>query len=292
MKNTLKASAPIKRRGFTLIELLVVIAIIAILAAILFPAFAKARESARRASCSNNLKQIGLGIMQYSSEYDGYMPPSQLPTGFIPAGTNVYSWPTLMFPFIKSADVFVCPSGGNSGAKDLTVGFTATPSSKPYTGITDSAVAPYGTGGDGTTLAVCLVPRLSYGRNLITNTSAAWPNSGKTAGFYASTNDKSGFVTTATTASVNDAAIAEPSTTIHIFDACAGTSTAGVDPRGLGSAMRAIQTADRTDMFKNDTASKVANRHLEGFNALYGDGHVKFRRWGTTSPSEWTVQSD
>ena len=59
------------RRGFTLIELLVVIAIIAILAAILFPVFAKAREKARQASCSSNLKQIALAALQYATDYDG-----------------------------------------------------------------------------------------------------------------------------------------------------------------------------------------------------------------------------
>src|SRR5471032_187855 len=63
-----------KFKGFTLIELLVVIAIIAILAAILFPVFARARENARRASCQSNLKQIGLGFQQYSQDYDERFP--------------------------------------------------------------------------------------------------------------------------------------------------------------------------------------------------------------------------
>ena len=63
-----------KKKGFTLIELLVVIAIIAILAAILFPVFARARENARRASCQSNLKQISLGVMQYTQDYDERLP--------------------------------------------------------------------------------------------------------------------------------------------------------------------------------------------------------------------------
>ena len=68
-------------KGFTLIELLVVIAIIAILAAILFPVFARARENARRTSCLNNMKQIGLGFMQYTQDYDEKYPPNMPETG-------------------------------------------------------------------------------------------------------------------------------------------------------------------------------------------------------------------
>ena len=65
------------RRGFTLIELLVVIAIIAILAAILFPVFAKAREKARQASCLSNVKQMCLALMQYAQDYDETLPQGQ-----------------------------------------------------------------------------------------------------------------------------------------------------------------------------------------------------------------------
>jgi prepilin-type N-terminal cleavage/methylation domain-containing protein/prepilin-type processing-associated H-X9-DG protein len=93
------------RRAFTLIELLVVIAIIALLAAILFPVFARARENARRSSCQSNLKQIGLGFVQYNQDYDSRYPMASYSTG----ATNG-AWPTLLQPYIKSSQVFKCPS--------------------------------------------------------------------------------------------------------------------------------------------------------------------------------------
>ena len=93
-----------RRRGFTLIELLVVIAIIAILAAILFPVFAKAREKARQTSCLNNGKQIGLAIEQYKSDYDGVFPFS---TNYSPFG----SWyDYFLKPYIKNTQMVRCPS--------------------------------------------------------------------------------------------------------------------------------------------------------------------------------------
>jgi len=97
---------PQRRRGFTLIELLVVIAIIAILAAILFPAFARARENARRSSCQSNLKQIGLGMLQYSQDYDERL-VSQV------GGSGTQSWVDLIQPYVKSDQLFICPSDTN-----------------------------------------------------------------------------------------------------------------------------------------------------------------------------------
>ena len=98
--------------GFTLIEILVVIAIIAILAAILFPVFARARENARRASCQSNLKQIGLGMAQYSQDYDEKMVPLVLPYQTnISGNSNLAPWRTLIQPYVKNYQVFTCPSG-------------------------------------------------------------------------------------------------------------------------------------------------------------------------------------
>ncbi len=96
------------QNAFTLIELLVVIAIIAILAAILFPVFARARENARRASCQSNLKQIGLGIQQYTQDYDEKMPFSYMYYG--PGTTNLVWWEDTIQPYVKSYQIMVCPS--------------------------------------------------------------------------------------------------------------------------------------------------------------------------------------
>lgn len=113
------------RAAFTLIELLVVIAIIAILAAILFPVFARARENARRSSCQSNLKQIALGFIQYTQDYDELLPNSQDGGAAVTAAPNV-SWNYFsggagavnnfdmskgaVYPYIKSTQIFVCPS--------------------------------------------------------------------------------------------------------------------------------------------------------------------------------------
>ncbi len=102
-----------RRAGFTLIELLVVIAIIAILAAILFPVFSKAREKARQASCLSNLKQYGLAAMMYAQDYDDTMVPTYIyePTGPATGCGNLTGWFHLLEPYVKNNQIRVCPSG-------------------------------------------------------------------------------------------------------------------------------------------------------------------------------------
>lgn len=123
------------RKGFTLIELLVVVAIISLLAAILFPVFARARENARRASCLSNLKQVGLGFMMYVQDYDGRFPlaayhplgvgsnsptvkqtDASMPGAYFTIRQNAWptghfiTWMDMIYPYTKNVQVFECPS--------------------------------------------------------------------------------------------------------------------------------------------------------------------------------------
>lgn len=133
-----------QHRGFTLIELLVVIAIIAILAAILFPVFARARENARRTSCISNLKQMGLAAMQYTQDYDEGLPIAlyAVPNGYnYPDGREWYAdtlyWPQMLYPYHKSTQVFFCPSSPdrnrvdprrlNYGANEVVISYSSSP---------------------------------------------------------------------------------------------------------------------------------------------------------------------
>ncbi len=105
-----------KRSGFTLIELLVVIAIIAILAAILFPVFARAREKARQTSCLSNNKQLANAFLMYAQDYDETFPPSRFSDlglngiGMPDNANRRFPWNVSIYPYVKSTGVFACPS--------------------------------------------------------------------------------------------------------------------------------------------------------------------------------------
>ena len=124
------------RSAYTLVELLMVIAIIAVLAAILFPAFANARDNARRSSCQSNLKQISLGAMQYIQDYDEHFP-----LGLTTQGINSYSTSfDLMQPYLKSSQIGNCSSDTDPPSVNLHL-----PGTKPvsYTANVKVTTAPF-----------------------------------------------------------------------------------------------------------------------------------------------------
>ena len=186
-----------RRAGFTLIELLVVIAVIAILAAILFPVFARARENARRSSCQSNLKQVGIAMMQYLQDNDErYMVADH--EGTPPA----YPWFAPLQPYIKSEQVFRCPS--------LSETFTA-PATKPSS-------------------------------DYIIN------------GFFSHGSHQAQFGQTA-----QQIMIAERKEGEEVLDYHPWASDGGPEWDNIGQ-----------------------DRHLEGANYLFADGHVKWLKWENT----------
>jgi prepilin-type N-terminal cleavage/methylation domain-containing protein len=106
----MRLSARSAWRGFTLIELLVVIAIIAILAAILFPVFAQAREKAREAACLSNVKQLGLALQMYAQDYDETLPNHAQDTEKFLAPNAPANWAKGLQSYVKNTQVFSCPS--------------------------------------------------------------------------------------------------------------------------------------------------------------------------------------
>lgn len=225
--------------GFTLIELLVVVAIIALLAAILFPVFARARENARKAACMSNLKQIGLAMDMYLQDYDetypcaymGYSAPDLDWYGSTTYSTGV-DWYTLLTPYTKSKQVFVCPTAG---------------------------ATPWGG---------------SYGWNICgtkyTSTSSP-PSPGNGFGFLP------GAFETPTGSYLTLASVQQPSDTILVTDpASNGYTSNGVYfyPSG-GLSYIPVLHGGQNGPF-NSASYPVAVAAGGGGNYLFADGHVKF----------------
>ena len=242
-----------QKSAFTLIELLVVIAIIAILAAILFPVFARARENARRASCQSNLKQIGLGMLQYSQDYDeklvmDWFGPSGPGNDGRSNSTTRYKWMDAIFPYVKSEQIYVCPS-------DIDVTYAGTTYYAQYklnttlTGLSSQYFGSYGINS-------------AYGNGSPTNKNESGPGlSGGSA--LSSLEDPSGTIWVMDSA-LNDTNATSVNYGKYRFNFYTyGNYTPSGDPR--------------TVTF-NDYTARMIERHLETFNTLYTDGHVKAQK--------------
>lgn len=270
--------------GFTLIELLVVIAVIALLAAMLFPVFAKAREKARQTACLSNMNQVGKACLMYSQDYDEMIVPQE-----VDFGSGIVAWPSLLYPYIITAQsnasrsVFSCPSAADSSvlskAPDPNLIKVGTGIGKCFT---------YGdtTSGDSTTNAYSagyVKPgQLSLSQNTIASTG--WKTLWSSARF--------GYQPV-TGVSLAGSQVEDPSGTIQFFDAMTGTSSAvPISLAGSGRAMYRIINEGSTDRYKDAETTKPTYRHSGGFNAVYGDGHAHWRKYGTTTPCEWTIQAD
>jgi prepilin-type processing-associated H-X9-DG protein len=230
------------------------------------------------------LKQIGLGLMQYAQDFDGWTPSSSF---------MGQSWPSMIFPYIKGEQLFACPSGELDKVRRAILGPAST---RTYCGLT--------TDGDGSSTASRKIVHgpISYTMNAIKSgpfpflpAGYGWTTDGfkGTVAAPGPNGPKTGFVNpsdTDTTFGVVEPAIEDAVGTIRVFDGWGGVN--GAAACDVGSSLRAIGSEDRTDQYLTDKPSKTAARHFDGFNALYGDGHVKWRKWGTTTADEWSIQSD
>lgn len=234
-------SFPVSKRAFTLIELLVVIAIIAILAAILFPVFARARENARRTSCLSNMKQLGLGFIQYSQDYDERFPnlSSELGRGI----------PIVLGPYIqKVAGTYTSTTGNGTNIWTCP---SDTLNRNP------AAVAGNPPAGD--------IPKQSYGVLYWTATNAAnrapWPGDGIGRSIAAFPDASGTFM------------LAE----IRNDYAILGQNSSQVKRPASGGSL--LNSGYATQDCADSNCTKVVPApHLEGWNYLYVDGHAKWQR--------------
>jgi prepilin-type N-terminal cleavage/methylation domain-containing protein/prepilin-type processing-associated H-X9-DG protein len=245
------------RRGFTLIELLVVIAIIAILAAILFPVFARAREKARQTSCLSNEKQISLSWLMYADDYDETVVDSQPLFYASPPPLGIMNqWEGAILPYVKNLQLFTCPSH-----KDW---------------------APYPqTYGSTTALPAGVVDQTGYGYN-----GSFWAVGDAESAFdgpYASSQRLDG---------VGLSQMPVPADTLLIGDSANGNTTTMQGRGELGDRKGSGVTLGASDPWDQGKDYYPEYRHNGGFNLAFADGHAKFRQGGRLPRGIWTIEDD
>nr|AUN36255.1 hypothetical protein [uncultured bacterium] len=279
-----------KRKAFTLIELLVVIAIIAILAAILFPAFARARENARRTSCMSNMKQMGLGVMQYTQDYDEKYPQAYYyPDDNSSAGGYAH-WSGTIFPYVRSNQLFVCPSDALGGMAPTN-----------FIGDNGGAGVPSGQTAQAAIKDI-QAPRLSYTCN-----EMVMPRKRKSADpanvvSLAAVDEASSVIMIAeltdNVASINDSSTASGvafkshrptngvSTAGGVYDgekiASTGVDATALTPAQARAAVTASRAAGGSGAGNHHICYTAPDRHLEGSNYTFADGHAKWYKLEST----------
>jgi prepilin-type N-terminal cleavage/methylation domain-containing protein len=242
-----------RRSGFTLIELLVVIAIIAILAAILFPVFAQARDKARQATCLSNCKQLSLGINMYAQDYDECLPYGY---NYRSDGQVWWWWQDSIHPYVKNDAIYTCPSAApHMVEKNGRPPGTVNPQVRDY--IANAAkVSP---------------------------TDGQWPpNRTDTSTIRVGPFTNNGGTGTGTQSLAN---VQDPAGTIAIFD---GYREVEIYSINQADCWKPIPQPPRDNSWPRFDGV-VAKRHTDGFVAGYVDGHAKWMR--ESKCGDWTVFS-
>jgi len=250
-----------QRKAFTLIELLVVIAIIAILAAILFPVFATAREKARQTSCASNMKQLGLGAIQYVQDYDECYPQGSTLALAIP-GNDFYNygmgWAGQVYPYLKSKGVFACPSDtvqSFNGGADIQPG-TNSLAGVPAAGAVELSYAINANFGIGSAPAHAAFPQ------------SALASSTSTILFFEAAACIADPSDTAVPGYIDASSPASNGTDILNNNGGGGTNSIAATGMWVGTVM-----AQRGGQI---FGTHLTGRHNGGANYAFADGHVKF----------------
>ena len=241
-----------KKRAFTLIELLVVIAIIALLAAILFPVFARARENARKSSCQNNLKQIGLGLLQYTQDYDETFTGAFAPyPGGCGCGACRVSYAQLILPYTKNTQIYRCPSQTGNAMRF---------SCGSQTGNAQNPNLP--------------ANGISYAYNVMIGNTGGAGTAGR--------GDDYG---------INQSELTEAAGTLVVMDGRSDEYNAWVDDQTDAKGPYTQRGTGNTFTWRGNSAGQSwpHYRHLDSSNILYYDGHVKSIQQYRLQPRDWYV---